>query len=178
MDGIDVTKFALRDPLAQHLAQADEDGLKVALDQLIEMRRTALARPHHFALHQPGIDPVRRDEIEIRARVGHNFLARRQVAVERAEHVRLQSGESAVEHRAVQRFFVFEVVVQQRLVDASFARDFLGAGTRDVVVGELLRRRFQDGRAALFRLPAGTHAAEMVLVTKQTSHKLLWFRIY
>ena len=123
------------------------------------MRGLAFARPHHLALHESRINLVGSDEIEICAGIGHHLLARRQVAVEHAEHRCLQAAKRFVEHGAVQRFFVLEVVVQQSLVDPGRARDGIGARAGNAVLGKFLRGRLQNGGAALLRLAAGTHAA-------------------
>ena len=164
---VDFAEFAFRDSFVQQLAHPLVDRLKVGLDQAVDVLGMAFARPHHLALHQLGINLVRGDEIEIRAHVGHDLFARRQVAVEHLENACLHPGKRVVEHRAVERFLVLEVVIEQRLVDARLARDGVGAGSGNAVLGKLLRRRLQDGGAAFLRLPAGTHAGRTMAMTKE-----------
>ncbi len=129
------------------------------------------ASPHHLALHQPRIELVRGNEIEISARIGHDLLAGRQVAVEHAEDGILQAGKRIVEHGAIKRLFVLEVVIEQRLVDAGLAGDGVGTGAGNAVLGELLRGGLQDRCPALLRLAAGAHATmQNLTVMEESSH--------
>ena len=54
----------------------------------------------------------------------------------------------------IEVFFVFEIVVEQRLVDPGAAGNLVGAGAGYALVGKFFQRRLQDGGARLFRLAA------------------------
>src|SRR5208282_5460236 len=148
------------------------DGLEIRFDQLVDVHRISLARPHHLALHQLGINLVGGNEIEIRAHVSHDFLAWRQIAVERPEDLGFHSGKRMVEDCAVEGLFVLEVIIKESLVDARLARNGIRAGAGNAVFGKLLRRRLQNGGAAFLRLPARAHAG-MMAMTKELSHDLI-----
>src|SRR5579872_121014 len=166
-------ELALRDSLLQHFTDSNENRLDIVLDELVEMRRRPIPRVHHLALHQPRINLIRRDEIEVRADVGQDLLARRQVAVEDAEDRRSQPGERFIEYRSVERLFVLEVVIEERLVDVGFAGDGVCTGSGDAVLCELEGRRLQNGCAALLRLAARTHAAmKGMTVMEKPGHEI------
>jgi hypothetical protein len=78
------------------------------------------------------------------------------------EYCVFQSGKRAFEHRAIQRVFVFEVVIEQRLVDPRLAGNGVGARPRNAILGKLLCRSLQNRRTAFFRLTARAHAAELM----------------
>ena len=158
MRGIYRTKFSVRDSLAHQLPNARENRLNIVFDHFVDVRRLAFARPHHLTLHQPRIDLVGSNEIEIGANVSHHFFARRQVAIEHTEYSSFQTGKSLIQHRGVKRFFVLEVVVEQSLVHPGLTRNGVGAGSGDAVFGKLLRGGLQDGGTALLGLSTGTHA--------------------
>ena len=65
------------------------------------MRRLAFARPHHFALHQFGVDLVRSHEIEVRTHIRQELLARGLAAVQYLKNGRLQPRERVIEYSAV-----------------------------------------------------------------------------
>ena len=100
------------------------------------------------------------DKIEVGSRISQYLFPRRQVAVEHAEHRVLQAGERVVEHRAIKRFLVFEVVIKESLVHPGFSGNGVSAGAGNAVLGELVRRGPQNGGPALFGLAAGTHAGQ------------------
>jgi hypothetical protein len=169
MRGAHFPKLSVGDSLVQQFADARENGLEIVLDQLVEMRRLPVARPHHLALHQLGIHLVGGDEIEISGHVSQNLLARRQFTVEHAEHVHLERPKRFIQHCPVKRFFVFEVVINQSFVDARLARNGIRPRPRDAMLGKLLRRGRQNGSSALLRLPPRPHAAEVMTVLRMMS---------
>ncbi len=71
----------------------------------------------------------------------------------------VKSAEHLIENRAVERFLVLEVVVQQRLVDSGGARDGVGARPGHAFAGEFPDRGLQDGGAAFFGLSPGAQIA-------------------
>ena len=101
MHRIHLAELAIRNPFFQNLADPPVDGLKVRLDQPVDVLGLAFSRPHHFALHQLGIDLIGGDEIKICSHVSHDLFPRRQFTVQRLENTRLHSGKRIVEHRAV-----------------------------------------------------------------------------
>ena len=117
---------------------------------------------HHFALHQPGIKLVGRDEIEIRSRVGHDFFARRLLSIQHSQHCGLQTREGFVQHGSVKRFFILEVVIEKRLIYTCLARDRVRACAGNTILGKLVGGRRQNGSPALLRLAPGAHAADIV----------------
>src|SRR5271165_3626874 len=172
MHRIHLAELSFRNSLVQQFAHPPVDGLKIRLDQPVDVHRITLARPHHLALHQLGINLVGGDEIEICAYVSHDFLAWRQIAVERMEDPGLHPRKRMVEDRAVEGLFVLEVVIKEGLVDARLARNGIRAGAGNAVLGKLLRRRLQNGGAAFLRLPARTHAG-MMAMAKELSYDLI-----
>src|SRR5690242_2884153 len=131
------TKLALGNSFPQNLIDSNKDGLDVSLDELVDVLRFALPRPHHLALHQARIESIRGDEIEIGSGVSHDLFSRRKGTVEYLEDRIFESGESVFEHGAVQRFLIFKVVVEQSLVDARFAGDGIGPRSGNAVLGKL-----------------------------------------
>ena len=71
----------------------------------------------------------------------------------------MQSGKNLVKRRGVEAFFIFEVVIEQRFVDAGAAGNLVRSRARNAFMGELFQRGFQDGSARLFRLAAGAGLA-------------------
>ena len=69
-----------------------------------------------------------------------------------------RSAEDVIEDRAVKRFFVLEVVIQQGLVDSGGARDGVGARPGYAFAGEFTDRSLQDGGPAFFGASAGAQA--------------------
>ena len=69
-----------------------------------------------------------------------------------------QPDEKVIEHRAVQRFLVAKVVIEQRLVDPGGGGDGVHARARQAFLGEFDQRRLQDGAAAGLGLAAGAAA--------------------
>ena len=80
------------------------------------------------------------------------------MAVEHLKHGVLQAREGVIQNRAVERFLIFEVVVEQGLVDAGLAGDGVGAGSGYSVGGELVSCGLENRGAALLGLAARAHA--------------------
>src|SRR5579864_1101848 len=159
MRWIDRTELSFSNSLPQHFADSKKNWLDIILDDLLDVRRLALPRPHHLSLHQAWIQLVRSDEIEIRAGISENLLTRRQITVQHLKHSFLQTRKRIVQHRAIKRFLILEVVIQERLVDPCLLGNRVGAGTGDAMLGKLLRRCRQYCGTALFRLAARSHPA-------------------
>ncbi len=145
-------------PSAITAADFAEQREEVLLRNALQMRRFATGRAHHFALHDPGIQGMTGDVVEVRAHVGQQFLPRRQVARERLVNAFCQTAKDVIEDGAVKSFLVLEVVVQQCLVDSGSARDGIGARPGHAFTGEFSDRSLQDGGAAFFGLSPGAQA--------------------
>src|SRR6185437_16695395 len=65
-----------------------------------------------------------------------------------------QTGKYFVEHRLIKRFFVFEVVIKQRLIDSGRTSDRLRARAGDAFSREFAYCGLQDRGPTLFRAPA------------------------
>ena len=90
----------------------------------------------------------------MRLHVGEEPLARRPRTIADLHHAIQQGLEETVEHRSVERLFVAEIVVKQRLVDASRFGDGIDARAGQSFLRKLHQRRLQDGLAAGSRLAA------------------------
>src|SRR5208337_5631214 len=90
------------------------------------------------------------------AGVTEQALSERSSTVKLSHHTLRQTDKEAIKHRAVKRFLVMKVVIQQCLIDASGRGDGIHAGTRQTFLCELGQRCLQDGIAAGFRLMAST----------------------
>src|SRR5664280_1663947 len=93
--------------------------------------------------------------IEMCAGIGEQALTSRTHPIESLRDATEQSDEKLIEHRAVQRFLVTEVVIQQCLVDFSGSGDGVHARARETFLGEFAKRRLEDGAAAGLGLAAG-----------------------
>ena len=87
MRRVHLAEFAFRDSFVQQFPHAAGRSAENKSSPAGRCAAIALARPHHLALHQLGINLVGGDEIEIRSHVGQNLFPRRQVAVEHPENV-------------------------------------------------------------------------------------------
>ena len=88
------------------------------------------------------------DAIEMRARIVEQTLASRTHPIESLGDATQQADEKIIEHRAVQRFFVAKVVVEQRLVDAGGGCDGVHARPGNAFLGKFDERRLQNCAAA------------------------------
>ncbi len=61
-----------------------------------------------------------------------------------------------LQRRRVKALFIFEVVVEQRLVYPSAPRDLIGARARRTFMRKLFQSSLQDGGTGLLRLATGT----------------------
>src|ERR1035437_1498995 len=87
--------------------------------------------------------------------IGKQALASRARTIERLRDATEQPDEKLIEHRAVQRFLVTEVVIQQCLVDLSGSGDGVHARTRKALLGKFAKRRLENRAPARLGLAAG-----------------------
>ena len=129
-------------PCCSTLEDAQRDGPDVSLHNVRQTRRAFPSRAHHLALEKAArSSAIRRPSRSVPARRAgcvHRHLRRNRA---RDQCARLQSLEELVEHRRVQFVLAAEVVIEQRLVDASGGGDGVHPRTGQAVFGE-----FQPGR--------------------------------
>src|ERR1035437_4475448 len=87
--------------------------------------------------------------------IGEQALASRTRAIEGPRDATEQPDKKLIEHRAVQRFLVPKVVIQQRLVDPGSSRDGIHARPRETFLGKFAKRRLENCAATGLGLAAG-----------------------
>ena len=112
MQRINRAEFPRSLPSAKHFGHAAKEWAKILLHDALQVDRSAPPRAHHLALHNSRIQWMTRDVVEVRACVGHDLFARRQITGQYFADARDQSPKHLIENRAVQRLFVFEVVIE------------------------------------------------------------------
>ena len=71
----------------------------------------------------------------------------------------MQAGKNLVKRRGVQAFFIFEVVIEQRFIDAGAAGNLICARSGYAFMGELFQSGFEDSGTGFLRLAAGAGLA-------------------
>src|SRR6478735_937103 len=91
-------------------------------------RERAAGATHELTLHQSRINGSTGDVIEMRLRVEQQSLSRRKVrALQHGGDSLMEAGKNLVQRRGIKTFFIFEVVIEQGLVDSGSAGNFIGA---------------------------------------------------
>ena len=154
MRGIDGAKFSLVDAFLQQTDDPLADRLNVLGEDALQMGGAAAAGAHQLA-HE-NVSVVRRlgNGIEVRLHVGQKAFAGRARTIADRHHPLQQAFEETIEHRAVERLLVVEVVIQQRLVHPGGFGDSIDPGARQAFAAELHQRGLQDGLAATVGLAA------------------------
>ena len=96
------------------------------------------------------------DVIEMRPDVSQKFFSGREILRKRDLDGLGESTENLVEHCAVNRFFVLEVVIKQSLVYASRAGNSIGTRAGNPFPGKLGHSSLQNSGAAFFGVAAGS----------------------
>ncbi len=152
MRGIDGAKLAAVDAFLQQSQDARADGPQIFGEQVIQLRRAAAAGAHQLAHEDVGV--VRRlgDGVEVRLSVTEEATAGGAGLVADGHDARAAVREENVQHGAVERLLVAEVVIEQRLVHPGSFGDGVDAGAGQALLRKLGQRGLQDGVAAGFRL--------------------------
>ena len=137
------------------------------------MRRSRASRAHKFTLYNPRQPRVASQVIEVRTDVGEVLLLRRQIQFQHVEDALCETCENMVQHRAVERFFVFEVVVEQRFIDRGRPGYGVGAGAGHAFLCELAHGRIENGGPGLLGLAASTEAGLAAGFTGQRGQGIL-----
>ena len=87
--------------------------------------------------------------------IGEQAFASRACPIEGLRDAIEQPDEKLIEHRAVQRFLVPKVVIQQCLVDLSGISDGVHARTRKALLGKFAKRRLENCAPACLGLATG-----------------------
>ena len=101
MQGIHWPEFACCLAAFENRGYAAKKRTEICFYDVLKMVRPAPAGAHHFALYDSGVERVGRDVVEVRARVGENFLAGREIARQDCSNARNQTAKYLIEHCAV-----------------------------------------------------------------------------
>jgi len=101
MQGIHWPEFACCLAALENLGDAAKKRPEICFYDVLKMVRPAPAGAHHFALYDSRIERMGRDIVEVRARVGEDFLAGREIARQDFSNARNQSSKYLIEHRTV-----------------------------------------------------------------------------
>src|SRR5580692_347198 len=99
-----------------------------------------------------------RNIVEVRAGVGEDLLAGRQVAGQNFSDVRNQASKHLIEHRAIQCLFILEVVIQQGLVHLGGTGNSVRPGSGNALASKFAHRSLQNRGPALLRPSPRTQA--------------------
>ena len=91
----------------------------------------------------------------MRGHVGLQSFARPKFLRKRVMNGRTHAAENLIQNGLIQRLFIFEVVIEQRLVDLGGAGNRIGTRSRNALAGEFVDCSFKNRCTAFFRLAAG-----------------------
>ena len=101
MQGIHWPEFAGCLTAFENLGDAAKKRTEICFYNVLKMVRPAAAGTHHFALYDSRVERMGCDVVEVRARVGEDLLARREIARQDFPDARNQSSKYLIEHRTV-----------------------------------------------------------------------------
>ena len=101
MQGIYWSEFACCLAALENLGDAAKQRAEIFFYDMLKMVCPAPAGAHHFTLYDSRVERVGRDVVEVRARVGENFLAGREIARQDSSNARNQTSKYLIEHCAV-----------------------------------------------------------------------------
>ena len=151
---IDRPEFSGSHSLLKQRSHAGEHRLEVLPGDSFELDAASAPGAHHFALHDRRILRVAGDVIEMRPDVSKQFFSGTQFLCKRMLDGIGEPAKNLVEHSAVKRLFVFEIVIKQSLIYSRRAGDGVGTGARNAFPGKLTHRRLKYGGAAFLRAAA------------------------
>ena len=157
MQWIDLAKFPFGLPFTENGGKPAEHWTKILFGDALKMWGASATAAHHFGLHDPRVKRVIGDVIEMGARIGQDFFFRRQIARKDFSNCCDKAAKDLIEYGVVECFLVFEVVIEQGLIDAGGAGDGIGACAGRALAGELTHGRIEDGGTAFLGSSSGTH---------------------
>jgi len=101
MEGIHWPEFACCLAAFENLGDAAKKRAKICFYDVLKMVRPAPAGAHHFALYDSRVERMGCDVVEVRARVGEDLLAGREIARQDFPNARNQSSKYLIEYRTV-----------------------------------------------------------------------------
>src|SRR5947208_14768316 len=102
MQWIDLAKFPFGLPFTENGGQPAEYWTKILFGDALKMWGASATAGHHVGLHDPRVKRVIGDVIEMGARIGQEFLFRRQVARENLLNCGEKSPEHLIQHGVVE----------------------------------------------------------------------------
>ena len=101
MQGIYWSEFACCLAALENLGYAAKKRTEICFYDVFKMVRAAPANAHHFALYDSRVERMGCDVVEVRARIGEDLLAGREIARQDFPNARNQSSKYLIEHRTV-----------------------------------------------------------------------------
>src|SRR5947208_14056309 len=124
---------------------------------MLERRGASATAAHNICLYAMRVKRVIGDVIEMGARIGQDFFFRRQIARKDFSNCCDKAAKDLIEYGVVECFLVFEVVIEQGLIDAGGAGDGSGACAGRALAGGLTHGRIAAGGTAFLWSSSGTH---------------------
>src|SRR5262249_25413186 len=144
--------------LTQNFCNFPEQRTEILLHNPLKPSGVSGASARQLRVDNPRIQRIVGDVIEMRSGIRQNFFAWGKAAVQRGINRVGQPAENVVEHGAIKRLFVLEVVIKQSLVHMRAAGNGVGTRSGDPFPSKFLRSGVQNGSAAFFRLSPRTKA--------------------
>ena len=101
MQGIHWSEFACCLAALENLGYAAKKRTEICFYDVLKMVHPAPAGAHHFTLYDSRVERMGCDVVEVRARVGEDLLAGREIAGQDFPNAGNQSSKYLIEHRTV-----------------------------------------------------------------------------